>query len=183
MCVGALCSDCIVWRLHCAAAALRGSVVGMTDRQVDSARPAGTQSWQVAGVGHDVVDVPAFAEQLAMPGTRFAARAFAPVELRQCQERAARAGDGTAVHLAARWAGKEAVLKAWSEALGPGEAPYTIDDFPWRDVRIVEDPRHRPRVMLTPAVEARLPFPIRWHVSLSHDGAVASAFVVAERLA
>lgn len=96
MCVGALCSDCIVWRLHCVAAVLRGSVVGMTDRQVDSARPAGTQSWQVAGVGHDVVDVPAFAKQLAMPGTGFATRAFAPVELRQCEKRAARARDGAA---------------------------------------------------------------------------------------
>lgn len=150
---------------------------------MDSARPDGTESWKVAGVGHDVVDVPAFAEQLAMPGSRFVACAFAAAELQQCQERAARSHDSLAVHLAARWAGKEAVLKAWSEALGPGEAPYTIDDFPWRDVRIVEDARHRPRVMLTPAVETRLPFPIRWHVSLSHDGAVASAFVVAERLA
>lgn len=135
----------------------------------------------VVGVGHDVVDLVSFARQLDAPGTMFVSRAFSPLEMRQCQVRAGESRDGVAVHLAARWAGKEAVLKAWCEALGERPLPYSVDDFPWGGVQILEDSRHRPRVELAPDVESRLPFRVRWHMSLSHDGAVASAFVVVER--
>ena len=62
-----------------------------------------------AGVGVDVVGISAFADQLDEPGTRFA-QAFTPGE-----RRAARSGESTeAQSLAARWAAKEAVIKAWS---------------------------------------------------------------------
>lgn len=90
------------------------------------------------GLGHDVVDVPAFAEQLGEPGSRMR-NLFSARELWQTAQRARVKRDGEAVHLAARWAGKEAFLKAWCEAIscrakGDGDIayPYTLDDFPCR---------------------------------------------------
>ena len=64
------------------------------------------------GLGHDVVDVPAFAKQLNEPGTRMR-NLFSMREIWQTAQRSQLKHDDEAVHLAARWAGKEAFLKAW----------------------------------------------------------------------
>mgnify|MGYP000880353428 CR=1 FL=1 len=97
------------------------------------------------GLGHDVVDVPAFAEQLGEPGSRMR-NLFSMRELWQTAQRVQVKRDGEAVHLAARWAGKEAFLKAWCEAIsrranadGDIAYPYTLDDFPWARIEILDD--------------------------------------------
>lgn len=130
------------------------------------------------GVGVDVVDIEAFAEQLDEPGTRFA-RAFTPGE-----RRAARAGEGRsevreAESLAARWAAKEAVVKAWSSTcFGHPEVidPAYVD---LREIEVRSDAWGRPSIRLHGAIgEAMAGFEAK--VSLSHDPAagVAIAFVV-----
>lgn len=141
---------------------------------------------RMLGVGHDVVDVAAFAEQLDEPGSRMLGL-FSPREVRQASMRGRAKGDGPTVHMAAKWAGKEAALKAWESALGELTSPYTLDDFPWNGVEILDDGRGRPHVALGVDVErelrASLP-PVaaaggpRWMISLSHDGPVASAVVI-----
>ncbi|PLS29608.1 holo-ACP synthase [Bifidobacterium parmae] len=163
----------------------------------------------VLGLGHDVVDVAAFAEQLALPGSRMRTL-FSVRETRQAAARAAAKYDGEAVHLAAKWAGKEAVLKAWCEAVGEGALPYTLDDFPWSGVEILDDAHGRPHVALRddvarelreslPSPRLRSPLPRdpstepigggpaappspapRWHVSLTHDAGIASAVTLLE---
>lgn len=141
----------------------------------------------ILGLGHDVVDVATFAGQLAEPGSRMRAL-FSPRELRQASLRAQAKHDEESTHLAARWAGKEAVLKAWCEALGDAPNPYTLDDFPWQGIEILDDSRGRPHVALRADVESRLAESLGsrltgesiWHVSLSHDGPVASAVVLLE---
>ena len=102
----------------------------------------------VYGLGHDVVDVASFGEQLAEPGSRMRAL-FSVREVRQAAARAARKNDDESVHLAAKWAGKEAFLKAWCEALGEGDYPFTLDDFPWSGVEILDDSRGVPHVTLS----------------------------------
>lgn len=74
--------------------------------------------------------------------------------------------------LAARFAAKEAVAKA----LG---APGGLS---WRDAEVVQDADGRPRLVLHGAVaeEAAAQGITTWHLSLSHDGDVATAVVVAE---
>ena len=75
--------------------------------------------------------------------------------------------------LAARFAAKEAVAKA----LG---APSGLH---WHDCEIVTDGDGRPWLTVSgtvAAVAATLGIG-RWHLSLSHDGGIASALVVAER--
>src|SRR5690242_19685787 len=76
--------------------------------------------------------------------------------------------------LAARFAAKEAVAKA----LG---APSGLH---WHDCEIVSDPDGRPWLTVagTVAAAAAERQINRWHLSLSHDGGIASAVVVAERV-
>lgn len=125
----------------------------------------------VAGVGVDVVTVSAFAEQLAAPGTRFA-RVFTPGE-----RRAAARAASEAESLAARWAAKEAVIKAWSSAhFGRPEVidPEQVD---LREIELLQDAWGRPAIRLRGAIAEHLSdFTIS--VSVSHDGDVATAFVV-----
>jgi holo-[acyl-carrier protein] synthase len=75
--------------------------------------------------------------------------------------------------LAARFAAKEAVAKA----LG---APGGLH---WHDCEIVTDPDGRPWLTVSGTVAAAAAERgiRRWHLSLSHDGGIASAMVVAER--
>ena len=87
----------------------------------------------VLGVGMDLVHIPGLAQQLSVPGTVLAQRSFTARELREAARRAEQRGagvQGRAEHLAARWAAKEAFIKAWSQALatvsrasGAGGAP------------------------------------------------------------
>ena len=74
--------------------------------------------------------------------------------------------------LAARFAAQEAVAKA----LG---APPGLH---WHDCEIVSDPDGRPWLTVsgTVAAAAAERGVARWHLSLSHDGGIASAMVVAE---
>src|ERR1700755_3299848 len=63
----------------------------------------------IVGVGIDLVSIPDFAEQVDQPGTVFA-ETFTP----DGRPDAAAMSSSAARHLAARWAAKEAVIKAWS---------------------------------------------------------------------
>ena len=126
------------------------------------------------GVGVDVVGITAFAEQLDEGGTRFA-RVFTPAE-----RRAARAGaGGEAQSLAARWAAKEAVIKAWSSTRYGQPDVIEPDDVDLSEIEVRSDAWGRPAIRLHGAIgEAMAAYDVL--VSLSHDPAadVATAFVV-----
>ena len=120
----------------------------------------------IVGVGIDVVPVARFAEALDRTPS-LAARLFTPAEL------ITDAGlPRSAESLAARFAAKEALAKA----LGAGGG------MAWTDAEVRTDDAGRPSVVVTGTVAeraARLGV-TRWHVSLSHDGGIASATVIAE---
>ena len=158
----------------------------------------------VRGVGVDIVDLGAFAASLAEPGTRLT-RAFSAAERRQSRERAeargavagerassssgsaaagSRPADPLARHLAARWAAKEAVIKAWSGALYGVPPPISPDLLVWSEIETVCDAWGRPAVRLSGEVarqvEATVGRDARWNISLSHESDSAVAFVVLE---
>lgn len=114
----------------------------------------------IAGLGHDVVNVAQFAEQMR-EGNGWRAL-FSVRELRQCSLRSDTKRDDEALHIAARWAGKEAVIKAWCEALMncntgyPTEYPYTLDNMPWAGIEILDDSHGCPRVELAQEVQNKL---------------------------
>lgn len=120
----------------------------------------------IVGVGIDVVPVARFAQALERTPA-LAARLFTARE---------RIGaDGTprsAESLAGRFAAKEALAKA----LGAGGGMH------WTDAEVVTDDTGRPLLAVTGTVAARAAGlgVTRWHVSLSHDGGIAAATVIAE---
>lgn len=110
----------------------------------------------IAGLGHDVVNVAQFAEQMRDgDGWR---KLFSVRELRQCSLLAEAKHDDEALHIAARWAGKEAVIKAWCEALAGcnTDYPYTLDNMPWPEIEILDDSHGCPRVELAQEVQNKL---------------------------
>jgi holo-[acyl-carrier protein] synthase len=133
------------------------------------ALPAGS----VVGIGVDAVDVVRFRRILARrPG--FAARFFSEAE----QADASRSPDPTE-SLAARFAAKEAVMKA----LGTGLGSFALTDVEVRRAGGDGPTRDAPSLVLhrgaAAVAERRGVGP--WHLSLTHTTGVAIAFVVAER--
>ncbi len=113
----------------------------------------------VIGIGVDAVLVERFVASLARtPG--LAERLFSPAERELAGE-----------SLAARFAAKEAVAKAVGAPKG----------LSWQDVEVVTDPSGRPRLSVGGAVSevASALGVAHWHLSLSHDGGIAVAMVVA----
>jgi holo-[acyl-carrier protein] synthase len=103
-------------------------------------------------------------------GPRFLQRWFTPAEIAYCSSKAF-----PARHLAARFAAKEAVLKAL-------RAPWT-GPLPWRCIEILRDPAGLPCVRLTGAAErlaAQSGLQVV-EVSLSHTDEYATATAIAVR--
>ncbi len=120
----------------------------------------------IVAVGIDVVLVDRFAKALARTPL-LAERLFTESELRT-----ASGNRRPAESLAARFAAKEAVAKALGAPIG----------LAWHDCEIVSDPDGRPWLTVAGTVaDAAAVLGIgRWHLSLSHDGGIASAMVIAE---
>ena len=114
----------------------------------------------IVGVGVDVVDIARLGERLdRTPALR--GRVFTPSE------------QGLPLHsLAARFAAKEAV----------GKALRTPGDLPWQGVEVTNGEHGEPVLAISGAVaeRAELRGVARMHLSLSHDGGIATAMVVAE---
>jgi holo-[acyl-carrier protein] synthase len=116
----------------------------------------------VWGIGVDVVDVPRFAASLERTPT-LEARLFTPDE---------RSAGLPMESLAARFAAKEALVKALRSPGG----------LSWQDVQVDIDPAGAPHLSTSGSAADRVDELglSALHVSLSHDGDVATAFVVAE---
>lgn len=124
----------------------------------------------IAGIGVDIVDVSRVAKLVERYGDRFVRRVFTEAEA------AYAAGSGNpAERLSGRFAVKEAVMKA----LGTGKSQGIL----WRDVETVRGPFGKPVVHLHGQA-------VRWmkqrgaeavHVSITHDGGKAVAFVIMEK--
>ncbi|MEE1620508.1 holo-ACP synthase [Zafaria sp. Z1313] len=115
----------------------------------------------IVGIGVDVVQVSRFREQLERtPALR--ERLFVPAE-RGLNVRS----------LAARFAAKEAVAKALGAPVGMN----------WQHCQVVVDAAGDPHVMMdgTVAEAAARKGVLHWHLSLSHDGDLATAMVIAEK--
>ena len=127
---------------------------------------AENQNQQLVGVGIDVVDVADFERISFESNPRFYSRCFTDAEISYCRSRAR-----PARHFAARFAAKEAAVKAAAgiATLLPWHFEVIRSDsgipaLRWRD-RI--DERHRSRLAGH-----------RAYVSLSHGDALATAVVV-----
>lgn len=95
------------------------------------------------GLGADLVDVDRIRGVLERQGDRFLSRVFTEEERQYCAGMA-----HPHKHLAARFAAKEAVSKAFSTGIGA--------ELGWKSVSVYHGPRHDPRIRLDEKGEALL---------------------------
>lgn len=120
---------------------------------------------RIIGIGVDIVEVDRV-ERIMERRPRFRERVFTPSEVAYCEER-----DGPGGCYAARWAAREACVKA----LGG------IPGFRFHDVRVEMTPDGLPRLILDGSAKARADEigVSDVMVSLAHERSVATAFCVA----
>ena len=115
-------------------------------------------------VGTDLTSVDEVREAVAAQGERYLRRVYAPEELADAH--------GDPRRLAARFAAKEAVIKV----LRPGD-----EALPWNEIRVRRHPTGWTDLVLTgrAAAKADAAGLTDWAVSLTHEGDLAAATVVA----
>ena len=123
----------------------------------------------IAGIGTDLVDIQRI-EQVLQKGIAFKEKVFAPEEIAYCD-----AKRKPAEHYAARWAVKEAYLKAFGLEFITGHDLSSIvtmrDDLgkPYIELRGKEKDRFLAKGFA------------HIHVSLSHTASIACAYVIIEK--
>jgi len=123
----------------------------------------------IVGTGVDIAEVPRIKGSVERFGQRFLSRVFTPEELRYCL-----AKPNAAERLAARFAAKEAGLKAIGTGLRYG--------ITWHDVEVIRLPRQRPTIRFSgKALEYADRLGCKHvHLSLSHTKEQAIAHVILE---
>ena len=123
----------------------------------------------IIGHGVDIVETSRIEQLLGDHPERFLERVFTPGEQADSES-----NKRQLEHLAARFAAKEAALKAlgtgWSQGIG------------WTDIEVVRADSGKPSLNITgraAEIEAELGI-TSWHISLSHISTHAIASVIAE---
>lgn len=142
----------------------------MTDSPLAAIRSAWSAAvaalGSTSGAGIDLVEMRVFADLLAAGGSAFVDNGWSPQEQRDAE--------GSVERLAARWAAKEAVMKALHCGLG---------DLDPLDIEILTTAEGSPQVALHGnAATAASTLQIRdWHLSLCHEEGWAVAIAIADR--
>ena len=126
--------------------------------------------YMILGTGIDIVSIPRMVKSLSRWGDVFTKRVFTDVEREYCQKKNRCAG-----HFAARFAVKEALLKA----LGSG----LVKRMKWSDVEVMNEASGKPIVNLSGEVK-RVAKDLRVthiFVSITHTHEYAIAQVILER--
>ena len=121
----------------------------------------------ILGVGMDIVETKRIAQSIERFGDRFLARVFLDGEVAY-----AKSMKFPHLHLAARFAAKEALSKAFGTGIGK--------EMGWKDLEIVRQQNGAPRVQLHGRAEAfaKERGVVAVHVSLSHTTEYGAASVV-----
>jgi holo-[acyl-carrier protein] synthase len=120
----------------------------------------------LVGLGADLVDVDRIRGVLGRQGERFLARVFTDEERAYCAHM-----KFPQKHLAARFAAKEAVSKAFGTGIGA--------ELGWKSISVYHGPRHDPRVRLDEKGEALLRQVGATHVLLTLSHTETAALAVA----
>ncbi|MBO8169236.1 MAG: holo-ACP synthase [Thermoanaerobacteraceae bacterium] len=122
----------------------------------------------MAGIGVDIIEINRIERLLSKWRGKFTGRVFSDRELEYCMKK-----KRPAPSLAARFAAKEAALKAMGRGLGA---------CPLKEIEVINQPGGKPKLVLTgKARELAEDLGIScWQVSLSHSKSHAVAVVMAE---
>ena len=121
----------------------------------------------ILGVGMDIVETKRIAESIERFGDRFLNRVFLEGEVAY-----SRSMKFPHLHLAARFAAKEAISKAFGTGIG--------HSMGWRDLEIIREPSGAPKVRLHGRAEifAKEKNVKEDHISLSHTAEYGAASAV-----
>ena len=124
----------------------------------------------IMGLGTDLIETARIERSVTEQGDRFLQRCFTESELAY----AARSSKRRMEHLAARFAAKEAAMKALGTGWSEGVA--------WTDFEVVRDAAGKPSLHVTgqAAQLAESRGIAHWHLTMSHTEAHATATVIAE---
>ena len=125
----------------------------------------------IHSIGTDLAQIGRIESAIERRGARFLERVFTPAERAYAEARP----QTTAVHLAGRFAVKEAVMKV----LGTG----WTSGVRWVDIEVVREPKQAPELRLHGrsaqlAAERGIG---KIHISITHDAGLAMAVAVAEK--
>jgi holo-[acyl-carrier protein] synthase len=114
----------------------------------------------IIGIGVDIVDLARFESKLENTPALLE-RIFTAAEREQSTQ-----------SLAGCWAAKEAVIKAIGNPVG----------LSWQDVSVFKDESGKPHLQVSGETKSKAEALgiANWHLTISHDGGIACAMVVAE---
>jgi holo-[acyl-carrier protein] synthase len=118
----------------------------------------------ILGIGNDIVEIARIKAALTRYSQRFLNRIFTSYEQDYCLKR-----KEPALHLAGRFAAKEAIAKALGTGFSQG--------LSWLDIEIRHNPNGKPIAVLSPFTRKLFDDPTI-HVSLSHCQQYATAFAI-----
>ncbi len=123
----------------------------------------------IHGIGMDLVEVDRIEDSIRRFGDRFLGRILRLEEIQYCQ-----AQGRPALHVAARFAAKEAASKAFGTGIGA--------ELGWLDLEVVRHPTGRPALVLhdSGSALARRLGVVSVHLTLTHTVTTAGATVLLE---
>jgi len=122
-------------------------------------------SGHVLGIGTDIVEIDRIRAILKRYPSKFLKRILTPYEQKYCLER-----KEPALHLAGRFAAKEAIVKAIGTGFSHG--------LSWTDIEICNDTYGKPSPFLSPFLLEKLGNDVQIQISISHCKQYATAFAI-----
>lgn len=126
----------------------------------------------------------ALAVSLPLGGTSVPVNGARSIELHAGSQAFSRPGPRALESLGARWAAKEATIKAWSSLIAPNPPTVPEEEVKWSQIEVVHDRHRRPSLRFSGDIaralkelSTELRADLEWSVSLSHEGGFALAFV------
>ena len=133
----------------------------------------------ILGIGIDLVQIPGFKDQISDPASSFVHSIFTEQERRYCEEAISR---DASRHYAARYAAKEAAVKALDAACAlAGISPPLLN---LGTIEVIRDDSGRPSLLFHDSARKLMTAAgvDRAHVSISHENYYANAMVILERI-
>jgi holo-[acyl-carrier protein] synthase len=121
----------------------------------------------ILGIGNDIIEVTRIKANVERYGERFLKRVFTEREQAYCLKR-----KEPSIHLAGRFAAKEAVVKALGTGFSQG--------ISWLDVEVYNDESGKPFIAVSPRLLEQFNAP-QFLISISHCQEYATAFAIWEK--
>lgn len=130
----------------------------------------------IYGIGTDIVEIKRIQDATERWGSKFLSKLFTDNEITYCYSR-----KNCFSHFAARFAAKEAVIKAASSKHKAQSTKYGLKILKFQDIEVLNQPTGRPFINLRGKLrESFSKLSVITHLTMSHEQSYATATVVIE---